>query len=95
MSNPIVFMMVSTHSRPKAAGAKAVVPAIPHKVSTHSRPKAAGAQSQRLTFRNSGFNTQPPEGGWPVLLEVQVFKTVSTHSRPKAAGRAISTADIS
>ena len=34
--------IVSTHSRPKAAGNKAVMFAIREEVSTHSRPKAAG-----------------------------------------------------
>ena len=34
------------------------------------------------------FNTQPPEGGWVVLLDRgTVVEGVSTHSRPKAAGR--------
>ena len=34
------------------------------------------------------FNTQPPEGGWPVPNRLIIHQTVSTHSRPKAAGRA-------
>ena len=34
---------VSTHSRPKAAGAFMVYDNIHKRVSTHSRPKAAGA----------------------------------------------------
>ena len=41
---------------------------------------------------SSGFNTQPPEGGW--LREgwlIPFLKTVSTHSRPKAAGSAVAT----
>ena len=32
------------------------------------------------------FNTQPPEGGWFVLLKLKLRQFVSTHSRPKAAG---------
>ena len=33
------------------------------------------------------FNTQPPEGGWAVVLATRDFVTkVSTHSRLKAAG---------
>ena len=36
--------MVSTHSRPKAAGLSISLIADPCEVSTHSRPKAAGAQ---------------------------------------------------
>ena len=34
--------LVSTHSRPKAAGMAAVLAAVAGGVSTHSRPKAAG-----------------------------------------------------
>ena len=34
-----------------------------------------------------GFNTQPPEGGWPRTRHNASMDRVSTHSRPKAAGR--------
>ena len=34
----------------------------------------------------SGFNSQPPEGGWMAKYEQRFFVQVSTHSRPKAAG---------
>ncbi|WP_410000215.1 hypothetical protein [Neisseria sicca] len=33
-------------------------------VSTHSRPKAAGSFSSLQLKLPTGFNTQPPEGGW-------------------------------
>ena len=36
-----------------------------HLVSTHSRPKAAGFKSDYELAKYWGFNTQPPEGGWP------------------------------
>ena len=57
------------------------------KVSTHSRLKAAGGLVFLLRFTISGFNTQPPEGGWLGLIE-RAWKDikVSTHSRVKAAG---------
>ena len=36
---------------------------------------------------HSGFNTQPPEGGWHVPVRLLLdFQSVSTHSRLKAAG---------
>ena len=57
-------------------------------VSTHSRPKAAGQGLPQPPATPTGFNTQPPEGGW--LLKNMASKdkvVVSTHSRPKAAGR--------
>ena len=41
-----------------------------------------------VSFRmTTGFNTQPPEGGWAVSVGVaNTVNGVSTHSRPKAAG---------
>ena len=79
--------MVSTHSRPKAAGLGITLVTYKGIVSTHSRPKAAGYLIQpsgvsetgfqhtaarrrlgsvRVMFSTTeGFNTQPPEGGWP------------------------------
>ena len=56
--------LVSTHSRPKAAGARAQYVANVYIVSTHSRPKAAGRVVQFSTAQTPCFNTQPPEGGW-------------------------------
>ena len=35
-------------------------------VSTHSRPKAAGPDSLLFFIFKLSFNTQPPEGGWPI-----------------------------
>ena len=58
-------------------------------VSTHSRPKAAGVSSSSPTAAASGFNTQPPEGGWAGATQSRRHRLVSTHSRPKAAGIAI------
>ena len=37
-------------------------------VSTHSRPKAAGSVSSWVQSFMSGFNSQPPEGGWAKKL---------------------------
>ena len=56
--------VVSTHSRPKAAGKVCVQRSKEQMVSTHSRPKAAGAGKRAHQNRRPGFNTQPPEGGW-------------------------------
>ena len=82
------MIFVSTHSRLKAAGFIGVLFAGGYAVSTHSRLKAAGLARKSLDERYTGFNTQPPEGGWrhhlvrPSLLWLRV----STHSRLKAAG---------
>ena len=56
--------VVSTHSRPKAAGRYFALVCEPGFVSTHSRPKAAGSRVVRASGRRLSFNTQPPEGGW-------------------------------
>ena len=56
--------MVSTHSRPKAAGLSRIAALAGDSVSTHSRPKAAGAHGGIGAIDNGSFNTQPPEGGW-------------------------------
>ena len=55
---------VSTHSRPKAAGAFIDQISFSFHVSTHSRPKAAGSTAQPQGCNKDCFNTQPPEGGW-------------------------------
>ena len=55
---------VSTHSRPKAAGAYALHLLQRPPVSTHSRPKAAGRALRQKTAAEWSFNSQPPEGGW-------------------------------
>ena len=46
---------------------------------------------------STGFNTQPPEGGWVDFLPFFIsYRLVSTHSRPKAAGitRSLKSSDI-
>ena len=79
---------VSTHSRLKAAGFEPTVRVSSViKVSTHSRLKAAGSRWTTEATPSTGFNTQPPEGGWSLLAGYPlVADDVSTHSRLKAAG---------
>ena len=55
---------VSTHSRLKAAGTLVFESREQLVVSTHSRLKAAGNVAAWVSSK-FGFNTQPPEGGWP------------------------------
>ena len=64
---PIRINLVSTHSRPKAAGILPTGAVLIVDVSTHSRPKAAGAGRLWGVQFNRCFNTQPPEGGWGKL----------------------------
>ena len=61
-------ILVSTHSRLKAAGLAFGLFGKRWNVSTHSRLKAAGfKEGGQMGFR-VGFNTQPPDGGWMPLL---------------------------
>ena len=62
--NPFT-VVVSTHSRPKAAGNSRSQGYVVYPVSTHSRPKAAGSAPICRPPASIGFNSQPPEGGWP------------------------------
>ena len=59
--------LVSTHSRPKAAGP--ICPnAIQVTICFNTQPPEGG---WRLAYeyygKSSGFNTQPPEGGWSAV----------------------------
>ena len=78
--------MVSTHSRPKAAGPCVLLINLIEVVSTHSRPKAAGSylplQNQVSWFQHTAARRRL--GGKPYSPVNP--RGVSTHSRPKAAG---------
>ena len=79
-------LVVSTHSRPKAAGAFIYIIRRAVKVSTHSRPKAAGFLSCSFalsySFQHTAARRRLEDGG----IGVMGLGCVSTHSRPKAAG---------
>ena len=60
--------VVSTHSRLKAAGGSKITLKLGYQVSTHSRLKAAGNAYRDKNSLALRFNTQPPEGGWVILL---------------------------
>ena len=78
--------LVSTHSRPKAAGSVSVIACGSFAdVSTHSRPKAAGYRCRCVSHGFGGFNTQPPEGGWIKL--VFQFPTVTMFQHTAARRR--------
>ena len=85
------FGIVSTHSRPKAAGIDWQCRVRACTVSTHSRPKAAGRicpLPPNGAMRTVSTHSRPKAAGrqhYPQYGQ----KIVSTHSRPKAAGRRI------
>ena len=68
-------MVVSTHSRLKAAGAVLIFCFFFGSVSTHSRLKAAGSSPGAGKLADRCFNTQPPEGGWLLAFFVDSGKT--------------------
>ena len=49
-------------------------------VSTHSRPKAAGLSAGSLPCWQTGFNTQPPEGGWRRLSRMLFSSAMFQHT---------------
>ena len=69
MRDTEVLGQVSTHSRPKAAGTQRPDLTPGGSVSTHSRPKAAGRHARNGVRRVRCFNTQPPEGGWFLIVQ--------------------------
>ena len=81
--------MVSTHSRPKAAGGYTQQEILTFTVSTHSRPKAAGEGSSSHYGGDSLFQHTAARRRLGLILGKHIAANqVSTHSRPKAAGAA-------
>ena len=77
-------IVVSTHSRPKAAGYSPPTAEMISNVSTHSRPKAAGRRCRAMLPAVARFNSQPPEGGW---LAMSTFKDYIVQFQLTAARR--------
>ena len=78
--------LVSTHSRPKAAGT-----AVEREFHRYRRFNTQPPEGGWITVMcckkvKTCFNTQPPEGGWNDANFTGITAAVSTHSRPKAAG---------
>ncbi len=76
--------MVSTHSRPKAAGLLAPTTRSPKRFNT--QPPEGGCTFEANPVLLSGFNTQPPEGGCPELdIIYQRLKFQHTAARRRLA----------
>ena len=79
--------LVSTRSRPKAAGAVLIQPDIIMTVSTRSRPKAAGKSMRSGQRFIALFQHAAARRRLALVTNYPSFDmTVSTRSRPKAAG---------
>ena len=81
-----VQRIVSTRSRPKAAGAMAVVEAQAVAVSTRSRPKAAGVGGYTGAGGVHVSTRSRPKAAGSAVQTMPMMAVVSTRSRPKAAG---------
>ena len=85
---PLHFQLsfVSTHSHPKVAAGDAIYKLSKDNVSTHSHPKVAAVTVPLFLLIYHRFNTQPPEGGCMLEMNLLLIWTlVSTHSHPKVA----------
>ena len=78
--------IVSTHSRPKAAGLQKMWGGDLSTVSTHSRPKAAGGMGVAQAIKQVVSTHSRPKAAGSFLTDNYNAVRVSTHSRPKAAG---------
>ena len=82
-----IYLIVSTHSRPKAAGPCSRTAERCTAGFNTQPPEGGWAGATGQVTGISCFNTQPPEGGWfPLYYSIVATSKVSTHSRPKAAG---------
>ena len=78
--------IVSTHSRPKAAGQALGSGVLQGDVSTHSRPKAAGLTSYLSEGKRPFQHTAARRRLVDNAKIASRRSRVSTHSRPKADG---------
>ena len=81
-----IGIMVSTHSRAKAAADVGINIELLDIVSTHSRAEAVALFDRTFHESQQCFNTQPPKGGcYTNFPSIPPPFFVSTHSHPKAA----------
>ena len=83
------LLLVSTHSRPKAAGE------VRHEISRvmafqHTAARRRLDGKLKAAKSKDGFNTQPPEGGWFYPF-VNPFRCISSRFQHTAARRRLVT----
>ena len=76
---------VSTHSRPKAAGAAVINTEMIHESFNSQPPEGGWAPAHRGRSCTSSFNSQPPEGGWEISSKT-ARSTGSFNSQPHEGG---------
>ena len=72
-------MLVSTHSRPKAA-AERLVALAPKTTFQHTAARRRLGLQLYNRALGYGFNTQPPEGGWDVTWGFRTDKRLFQHT---------------
>ena len=94
MESPIKNLMVSTHSRPKAAGSWAIrcIRVIKMFQHTAARRRLASDLTSTTDGRDVSTHSRPKAAGRDSEL-AHMLLNVSTHSRPKAAGKRMNAAD--
>ena len=82
-------IVVSTHSRPKAAGHAASNIDIPLTSFNTQPPEGGWNPFAACCFSLLSFNTQPPEGGWAAPYGKQVAK-LGFNTQPPEGGWSLS-----
>ena len=72
--------VVSTHSRPKAAGSFESALSVLVWLFQHTAARRRLVPWRRLHQPHRGFNTQPPEGGWQVFINFMMFSFTFQHT---------------
>ena len=88
-----IKIKVSTHSRPKAAGARVGLQCFQSSVSTHSRPKAAGARVGLQCFQSSvSTHSRPKAAG--TVFKIFAFCEHGFNTQPPEGGWCLAEACI-
>ena len=77
--------MVSTHSRPKAAGGFDMAGALDEVFQHTAARRRLGKKWMLLSCKKKCFNTQPPEGGWEHFNKATKYVT-SFNTQPPEGG---------
>ena len=84
-ASTVPVTIVSTHSRPKAAGVPDPFKWLKNACFNTQPPEGGWRQSCRHDKPQGGFNTQPPEGGWAITAII-TFYASSFNTQPPEGG---------
>ena len=90
-----VFAVVSTHSRPKAAGLFLASRRAMNAGFQHTAARRRLASITKAAWMPMGFNTQPPEGGWMGrLVDLEIISVFQHTAARRRLGRPSEIIDI-